>query len=360
MELLVALFAVLFVALFCGIVCSIACGIVCGIALSRVSGRVWEGADMDFKELEYVVALAKYGSITKAAQALFISQPTLSIFLSRLEERIGITLFNRIGKKLALTYAGELYVKRAREILIIQNQFQSELSGLVNQDVGRIRFGIHSRRSSHLLPRVIFEFSKKHPHIELVLTEASNSKMESMLLNGELDLILTNLLTHEDKLTLIPVYRNYFLMVISPKNLICREAVTAPGQAYPFMDLKLAEQECFILQAPHQSTRSFTNLAIEYAGVVPKSTFVIENMETASQMAAEDCGVAFNMESYARYFTYEKPVALFRVGDPAFSVNICLAYRKGGYLPSYTADFMGCVMAVLNGGTHESSSSTQK
>ena len=72
---------------------------------------------MDLKEQEYVVALAEYGSITRAAEALFISQPTLSIFLSRLENRLGTPLFDKIGRKLVPTVAGELYVRRAKELL---------------------------------------------------------------------------------------------------------------------------------------------------------------------------------------------------------------------------------------------------
>ena len=78
---------------------------------------------MDLREQEYVTVLAKYGNITKAAEALYVSQPTLSIFIKRLEERMGIKLFQYIGKKMILTPAGELYVKRAKELLIIQNQF---------------------------------------------------------------------------------------------------------------------------------------------------------------------------------------------------------------------------------------------
>ena len=105
---------------------------------------------MDLREQEYVTVLAKHGNITKAAEELYVSQPTLSIFLKRLEERMGIKLFQYIGKKMVLTQAGELYVKRAKELLIIQNQFLGELSDLVAGYTGRIRIGTHIRRTSFL------------------------------------------------------------------------------------------------------------------------------------------------------------------------------------------------------------------
>ena len=86
---------------------------------------------MDLREQEYVVALAKHKSITKAAEELFITQPTLSIFISRLEERMGIRLFERIGKRFIPTYAGESYLKNARQMLVLENQFHAELSDLI-------------------------------------------------------------------------------------------------------------------------------------------------------------------------------------------------------------------------------------
>lgn len=86
---------------------------------------------MDLREQEYVVALAKHQSITRAAEELYISQPTLSIFLNRLEERMGVPLFDRVGKRLVPTCAGELYVRSAREMLAIQNEFRGELNDMI-------------------------------------------------------------------------------------------------------------------------------------------------------------------------------------------------------------------------------------
>ena len=102
---------------------------------------------MDLREQEYVVALARHQSITKAAEELYISQPTLSIFLNRLEERMGVPLFDRVGKRLVPTCAGALYVRSAREMLAIQNEFRGELNDMIQGSAGRLRLGLHLRRS---------------------------------------------------------------------------------------------------------------------------------------------------------------------------------------------------------------------
>ena len=139
---------------------------------------------MDLREQEYVTVLAKHGNITKAAEELYVSQPTLSIFLKRLEERMGIKLFQYIGKKMVLTQAGELYVKRAKELLIIQNQFLGELSDLVAGYTGRIRIGTHIRRTSFFIPELLVKFEKSYPNIEIICSEISSEEMEKMLLEG--------------------------------------------------------------------------------------------------------------------------------------------------------------------------------
>lgn len=301
--------------------------------------RKW-GINMDLKEQEYVMAIARHRSITKAAEELFITQPTLSIFISRLEARMGIQLFERIGKQFIPTYAGELYLKKARELLVIQNEFQAELSDLITGYTGRLRFGIHSRRSTHLLPGVLKAFHDRYPQIEVLLTEDSSKNMEEKLLAGELDLILTNRFFSKERLDIIPVYDDRLIMSIHPEHPACQKAKHLPDQVYPWLDLKHVAEERFILQTPAQSIRTFTEAALSFAGVTPVHTFIIENMETATQMAAEGYGVAFNYESYIRYFHYSKPVACFEVGFSPFRFPISIAYRKGSYLPAYASYFI--------------------
>ncbi len=303
---------------------------------------------MDLREQEYVVALARHGSITKAADELFITQPTLSIFISRLEERMGVRLFDRIGKRFIPTYAGEIYLKNARQMLVLEHQFHAELSDLIAGYTGRLRLGIHSRRSTYLLPKVLTEFHSRYPQIEVLLTENSSKAMEDMLLSGELDLIITNRFFDREKLEIIPIYQDRLIMSVPSGHPACRTAEKIQGHAYPRIDAKLLEEERFILQSPAQSIRAFTDTALSQAGVIPKRTFIIENMETAAQMTAEGYGISFNYESYIKYFRYDKPIASFEIGSSDLSFPIAVAYRKGNYLPSYFTDFIALVKEQIN------------
>lgn len=91
---------------------------------------------MDFRELSYITAIAKYQNITKAAESLYISQPTLSKFLKALEEDIGLKLFRRLGNRYVLTHAGECYLQKAEQILQLKNELDLELADIMKRDVG--------------------------------------------------------------------------------------------------------------------------------------------------------------------------------------------------------------------------------
>ncbi len=298
---------------------------------------------MDLHEQEYVLALAKHGSFKKAADELFIAQPTLSIFLNRLENNLGIRLFERIGKKLVLTYAGERYVRRAREILTTRDQWEAELDSLVTGSAGRIRLGIHSRRSSYLLPQVMASFYQTYPETEIQLEENSSKELEQMLLNGELDLIISNHAFQPELLEIMPIYQDFMLLCLPVGHPAGQYAKEIPGCAYGWLDLKYLENERFILQKTTQSIRGFSDHAFLCCGIKPAKTFIIENLETATQMAAEGCGVSFNFESYLRHFSYPKQVAFYRTGDLNQHITIYIAARKGQFLPDYQKEFIRLV-----------------
>ena len=93
---------------------------------------------MDFREMTYVIAIARHQSVSKAANELYVSQPTLSKFVQNLEKELGQPLFKRLGKKFVLTYAGERYVEYAKNILNAKKELDNELSDIMKYDIGEL------------------------------------------------------------------------------------------------------------------------------------------------------------------------------------------------------------------------------
>jgi len=298
---------------------------------------------MNLREMEYLVAIAQHGNVSRAAEALYVSQPTLSIFLRKLEENIGTPLFERVGRGLVPTYAGTLCLNFAQETLYREQQLQNELSAVIAEQHGRIRVGMHKKRTLYLIPAVLMKFRERYPNIEPAIVEADSLDMERLLLNGELDLAICNRYFSSDRIQTSNIYEDRLLCVTCHNHSAAVHAVPCPGQPYPYMDLNYLAEDTFILQQPEQSTRVFTDYALAYANVKPQKRLIIENMETASQLAAEGYGIAFTTKSYAHFFSYHKPVDYYMVGDLNTYFNIFIAYNTYSTLPAYAEYFIELV-----------------
>lgn len=143
---------------------------------------------MDFRELQYVVTIAKHQSVSKAAQELYVSQPTLSKFVQNLEKELGQPLFKRLGNKFALTYAGERYVERARDLLISKKELDEEMADIMKNDRGELKIAFPIMRGTYMLPCTLPVFAREYPNVRVRVQEANSDQLEEMLLDGSIDL----------------------------------------------------------------------------------------------------------------------------------------------------------------------------
>lgn len=297
-------------------------------------------AAMNLREQEYVLAIAKYQSLKGAAEFLSVSPPTLSVFLSSLEQNLGVPLFNRFGKKFVPTEVGAAYIRYAQEMCFLNRQWEAQLSNLKHGEHGGLRLGLHPRRTTYLLPAALRELTILHPDLNVKLYEGSSEELFHLLLDGEVDLIVNNQRHPSPVLEFLPFYRDRLVAVLSPLHPLASQAVSLPGCSLPWIDLSLFAGETFILQLPDQSSRLYTDQALAYAGIHPNRCYLIENLEAAAQMAAEGLGIAFNFLGYIQHFSYPKPVSFFLVGDPDIFIDYYIIHRKDAYLAPQVSDFI--------------------
>ena len=143
---------------------------------------------MDFRQLEYIVAIAENKSISKAAETLFISQSGLNQQLIKLEKELGLQLFDRNKHFLRPTKAGEIYVKNAIEILKIKRNTYTELGDLKKEATGEISLGLTHEHGIDLFTSIFTAFNQRYPGITFALTEAIVARQNELLLSGQLDL----------------------------------------------------------------------------------------------------------------------------------------------------------------------------
>ena len=143
---------------------------------------------MDFRELSYVNAIAKYQNITRASEALYVSQPNLSKFLSTLEDELGLKLFDRAEKKYIPTYAGRRYLDYARQILDMKSNLDAELDDIIKRDVGVLNIGLPNMRCAYMLPKTLPAFNKEYPNVKVNIFEGTSAAIDVKLVDGEIDL----------------------------------------------------------------------------------------------------------------------------------------------------------------------------
>lgn len=211
---------------------------------------------MEVKEQRYVCTLADTGNLTKAADQLFISQPALSIYISNLEKRLGVSLFERQGKKFVPTQAGERYVFHARKILEEAKLFDSELTNLISDKAGRLRLGISLLRGPWLMPEVLVEFRKKWPDVELQLREGNMTFLSELLEAHELDMIMINEENLDPKMESQVLFEEEFLVAVPSGHPLNGKARFTKGQPYGVLEPEDLNDLIFLATTGQQSSRA--------------------------------------------------------------------------------------------------------
>lgn len=157
--------------------------------LSQLSHFVMR-AIMNLKALEYCVEIARQGSFTKAAQALHVAQPALSMAVSRLEDELGVALFNRATRQISVTAEGQLFLARAEACLEGLAGARRELQDLTQLHSGEIRVGVPPMYGIRHIPELLMQFRARYPGIAMHVVEGSADDISERLATRDIDVAL--------------------------------------------------------------------------------------------------------------------------------------------------------------------------
>ncbi len=298
----------------------------------------------DFREMSYALAIAKYQNITKAANALYITQPTLTKFLQNLEQNLGQDLFKRIGNKYIPTYAGERYLEKARQILNIKKELDQEMGDIIKNNEGILKVAFPVMRGSYMLPCTLPIFHSLYPNVKLSITEANSWELEDMLLRGEIDLAFFNLPVRNENIDYDIISHEEVLLVMSKQNPLAECGTVKDGLRYPWMDLKLLHRQGLILQVPGQRTRETVDHLFKISRFEPDNILLeTSNIRAAVELAARNCGICFTTETHLRHIDLAEKLKYFSIGNPRTTVDFAVAYRKGSYIPYHASEYIKIV-----------------
>lgn len=296
---------------------------------------------MDFRELNYVLAIAKHQNITKAAESLYLTQPTLSKFLIQLEKELGQPLFRKLGHKYLLTYAGERYIQTAQEILHLKNDLDHELADILKRDVGVLNVAFARMRCTYLLPGILPAFQKKYPNVKINLFEGDSDENDQRLLEGKAEIVFyskpQNLNAFIEYDSLI---QEELLLCTKKNHPLSKFAKHYPDNRYPLLDPKLFEQELLIQLMPEQRTRQITDYLFKDMGWNFQNKMSTSSLPAIMELVCSGYGFSFIFESHLRYHKFSEPIDCFSIQQPPLVSDFVVAHRKGAYLSSYTLEFI--------------------
>lgn len=190
---------------------------------------------MEFRQYQYVLKIAELRNLTKAANELHITQPSLSHYIARIEEELGTPLFNRATTPISLTPAGETYVETARLIMRLDHRLKQTVADIANEKKGRILVGISHARASFLLPHILPQFKEKYPGIDIITNELRMDRIIDQVLRGECDIGVFPLLFQRpnERLQEEELGRERLLLI---SNRMLEASAGEPGR--PYVDIR--------------------------------------------------------------------------------------------------------------------------
>ena len=295
-----------------------------------------------FKNKDYVLAIVKEGGFSKAAEKLYVSQPSLSATVRRIEERLSLPIFDRTTTPITLTEAGKEYVRYAVEMERMERDFERYISDRVNLSVGEIRIGGSSLFSSFVLPAMISEFQKKYPRVSVKIFENNTKNLVRELAAGNLDMIIDNTVIKNENITATPYTSELILLAVPAKfavnNGLARFALSAADvragkhlAATCAVELSAFIGLPFILLNAENDTGKRAELLFKKHRLSPDVQFRLDQQITAYNISCSGMGVSFVSDTLIKNIEASASLCYYRLADPETERSIYFYQKSNRY-----------------------------
>lgn len=312
-----------------------------------------------FSKYSYVYMVYKERNFTRAAEKLFISQPSLSAAIKNIEKKLGAELFERTGSGVTLTEVGREYISAAERIMSVEKDFGNRLNDIYNLQTGRIVVGGTNYLSSYVLPRVINCFTALYPNIGVELVEANSTNLCNMIKNEQVDIIIDSFDETMDE------YKGYPL--VSEKILLCVPAEREvnkrlknfrifPEEIYngtialeniQSVPIDTFKDEKFVLLKSGNDMYSRAMGIFEKADIKPQVMFSVDQLNISYSLASSGMGLCFATDTFFKYGQFHKNVLLYNVGDGQCSRTLYIAHKRNKYCTKAMSEFIKIARAVI-------------
>lgn len=237
---------------------------------------------MELGQLEALVQVAAHRSFSKAAEVLFLTQPSVTARIQALEKELNEDLFERTGRAVRLTDAGMAFLPYAERVLKTVQEGRDALDALRHGEFGSLRIGSALTVSAYVLPKILKTFRARYPGVEVMIRTGRSEQVLEMLLNDEVQVGLVRYLTHREIET-VHLYDDEVVLVTDPRHRFAEERSAS---------IEDVGRQPLIFFDKGSSYYSLVHGFFREAGVVPRHAMQLDSMEATKKMVEEGLGIA--------------------------------------------------------------------
>ena len=281
---------------------------------------------MDLLQLHYFRTVARLDHVTRAAEELRVAQPALSKTIARLEAELGVSLFDRRGRRVVLNACGRAFLRHVERAFIEIEEGRQELADLEGRAHGTV---IIAATTLRLLPDLLGAFRNRHPGVTFRLFQASTAEMQERLVDGEVDLCLASAPIAGPAICSVALFTEEILLAVPPQHRLAGRGRIRLGEV---------AAEPFISAKPGYWSRDLTDDACRQAGFIPDTICEGDEPGAIRSLVAAGLGVAF-LPMSARQAGAGPEVAWLHITEPACQRTVSLVWRENRYLSAAVRQF---------------------
>ena len=293
---------------------------------------------------DYVFEIHKTGNFSKAAANLYISQPSLSASIRRLEERIGEPLFDRSTHPIRLTSCGEAYLRAAQTIAAAEKEFAAFVDSYNSCQTGSLVIGASNMNISFTLPRLLKLFRSAYPKMQLRVEEGNIDALQRMLLEGSLDFVADSCEVDAERFSSY-LYASECLVLAIPAEFSCNRELIDYAMSredilhnrhlssyQPTLPLEKIKDVPFVFPTPETDTYKRSTLLCQKAGFTPNVVLSFHQQATVFHTSNAGMGAAFISDMLIKNTYPGANLCYYKVGGVDNFRHVTFFWKKGKYL----------------------------
>ncbi len=289
---------------------------------------------MNSKQLQYAIELAEVCNFSKVSEALNISQPALSKHIMRLENDLGVKLFDRNYVPLRLTAAGEYFVKVAKELLYKEEQLKRSLEYYRSGECGRLSIGISPFRCLYLIPQMAKKLQEKFPNVEIRVCDTNSAQIRKDMADGKLDFAIVNLPVEETLFEYQALEADVLVLAVPNEMMQGLSPTVVEG------NLEMDFQDCaglpFVVVESNKEMRRLFDQLCASVDVPPRIAMEVVGLTTAWAMAREGIGATLLPLQFLNGESLENHnLTLIRIKNNCYQRQPVIITRRGQYMSEY-------------------------